>query len=298
MGWLIKDCGKDSLAYILRQTIKRLIIMALIPPHFIDTVVAIGTIIETNTHWVGTGFLFGKMVEETDDKLNKYSVYLVTNKHVLKDLSVILVRFNPQTDQSAKDYPVVLTNPATRKQVWTGHPDNEIDVAVIPVNFKHVKDEGMKCAFFESDKHTATVDELMKRETTEGDFVYVLGFPMGLVSKDRQHVFVRSGVISRIRDLFEKRGKDFVIDAPVFPGNSGGPVISKPEITSIQGTKSSNQSSLIGIVKSYIPFIDVAISQQTKRPRITFEENSGLTKIEPVDHILQTIAEAEKVNVP
>lgn len=65
-------------------------------------------------------------------------------------------------------------------------------------------------------------------------------------------------------------------------------------MTSIQGTNSSNKSRLIGIVKSYIPYIDVAISQQTNRTRITFEENSGLTKVEPVDHILQTIEEAER----
>jgi len=33
----------------------------------------------------------------------------------------------------------------------------------------------------------------------------------------------------------------------------------------------------------------MAISQQTKRPRIIFEENSGLTAVEPVDHILKTV---------
>lgn len=267
--------------------------MALIPPIYIDCVVAIGTTIESQTKWVGTGFLFGKVLEKTEDGLNKYNVYLVTNKHVLKNLEMALVRFNPQTDQSAKDYPLALKD-KNGKYIWTGHPDPEIDVAVIPVNIHKVREEGMKCSFFESDKHTLTVEELIKDEATEGDFAFVMGFPMGIIAKDRQHVFVRGGVIARIRDLFEKRGKDFVIDAFVFPGNSGGPVISRPEVTSIQGTKSSNKSRLIGIVKSYIPYIDVAISQQTNRPRITFEENSGLTKVEPVDHILQTIEEFEK----
>lgn len=272
--------------------------MALIPPIFIDCVVAVGTIIEEQTKWVGTGFLFGNLFEKAADGLNKYTVYLVTNKHVLKNLDIILVRFNPQTDQPAKDYPAQLKD-KDGKQLWTGHPDPDIDVAVLGVNINQVREEGMKCSFFESDKHTLTVDELIKDGATEGDFAYVLGFPMGIVSKDRQHVFVRGGVIARIKDLFEKRGKDFVVDAPVFPGNSGGPVISKPELTSIQGTKGSNKSRLIGIVKSYIPYIDVAISQQTNRPRITFEENSGLSKVEPVDHIIQTIEEAEKKkNVP
>ncbi len=57
-------------------------------------------------------------------------------------------------------------------------------------------------------------------ETTEGDYIYVLGFPMGLVSVDRQHAILRSGAIARIRDLFENKSRDFMIDALVFPGNS------------------------------------------------------------------------------
>ncbi len=118
---------------------------------------------------------------------------------------------------------------------------------------------------------------------------------MGIVSADRQHVFVRGGIISRIKDLFEKRSKDYVVDAFVFPGNSGGPVISKPENSSIVGTKFSNVASLIGIIKSYIPYSDIAISQQTGNPRIIFEENSGLSKVEPVDHIISTIQEAKKL---
>lgn len=227
-----------------------------------------------------------------------YNVYLVTNKHVLSSLDVILVRFNPKNDQSSKDYPVALKD-KDGKVIWTGHPDPDIDVAVIRVNINHVREEGMKCEFFESDKHVQTIDKLISEETMEGDFVYVLGFPMGIVSKERQHVFVRGGVIARIKDLFEKRAKDFVVDSPVFPGNSGGPVVSKPEMNHIEGTKPKNKADLIGIVKSYIPYTDVAISQQTNRPRITFEENSGLTRVEPVDHIIQTIKEAEKKkNVP
>jgi hypothetical protein len=44
-------------------------------------------------------------------------------------------------------------------------------------------------------------------------------------------------------------------------------------------------------VSSYIPYVDVAVSQQTKRPRITFEENSGLTQIFPVEAITQATQE-------
>ena len=78
--------------------------MALIPPYYVDTVVAIGTQVNGQTSWVGTGFLFGDLVEKTPDDSNRYNVYLVTNKHVIKDYNSIVVRFNPKDDKPAKDY--------------------------------------------------------------------------------------------------------------------------------------------------------------------------------------------------
>ena len=128
---------------------------------------------------------------------------------------------------------------------------------------------------------------------SEGASIFALGFPMGLVGDERNTVIVRSGVLARIRDTLVKPRFPFMVDATVFPGNSGGPVVSKPEIVSIRGTKSDNNANLIGIVASYVPYIDVAISQQTRKPRITFEENSGLTNVYSVDCINEAIAVAE-----
>jgi S1-C subfamily serine protease len=86
-----------------------------------------------------------------------------------------------------------------------------------------------------------------------------------------------------------KANQTFLVDAFVFPGNSGGPVVSKPEALSIEGTKSQNAAYLIGIVQSYVPYQDLAVSLQTKRPRVVFEENSGLAAVHPVDLIEETI---------
>ena len=65
--------------------------------------------------------------------------------------------------------------------------------------------------------------------------------------------------------------------------------MSKPEVVGIKGTNISKGSSLIGIVKGYLPYRDVALSQQTKRPRVIFEENTGLTAVIPVEKIRETI---------
>lgn len=264
--------------------------MALIPPFFLDTVVAIGTLNDKNeTVWIGTGFLFGYLVTPPQNP-KQYRTYLVTNKHVIQTQNIIILRFNPQTDQAATDFKESL-NDVNGNPTWTGHPDPAVDVAVLSVNADVLNQQGLIYNFFASDDHCMNIKNMHDNGVTEGDFLFALGFPMGLVSKDRKNVILRQGVIARIRDLFEKRTKDFIIDASVFPGNSGGPVILKPEMVSITGTQANASASLIGLVKSYITFQDVAVSQQTGKPRIIFEENSGLSLVEPVDHIIETIVE-------
>jgi hypothetical protein len=117
----------------------------------------------------------------------------------------------------------------------------------------------------------------------------VLGFPMGNVGVERNYVVVRQGAIARIRDSIAGTVKQFLIDATVFPGNSGGPVVTRPEITSIKGTKPLHEANLIGVVASYLPYQDIAISTQTRRPRIIFEENSGLTSVVPIDRVVEAV---------
>jgi S1-C subfamily serine protease len=81
----------------------------------------------------------------------------------------------------------------------------------------------------------------------------------------------------------------FLIDAFVFPGNSGGPVVSVPNLNAIQGTKIQDHSHLIGVVRGYLPYNDVAISQQTGQVRMISQENSGLAEVLPMDYVDETI---------
>lgn len=276
-----------------------------------DCVVAIGVLNDKGEKaWVGTGFLFGKHLSSTPDGQKHYKVYLVTNKHVLKGQSTVLLRFNPQSGQAAKDYNATVVDGGGLPK-WTGHPNDQADVAVLQVNATILQNEGMKFSFFRSDEGVLRRADMIAREVTEGDSAFVLGFPMGLMAVDHQYVILRSGALARVRDFLDSRSDEYIIDVQVFPGNSGGPVILKPELASIEGTKNQTSAGLIGLVKSYIPYRDVAISQQTGRPRVIFEENSGLSLVEPVDHILQAIdtdelrkqpvtpaAEPEKVIAP
>lgn len=263
--------------------------MAFIPLFFLDSVVAIGVPTTNNeVGWVASGFLFGQFVRQLDGDQESFSTYLVTNRHVLEGLSAIRLKFNPEEAQPAREFEVELKKPDGNR-LWVAHPNENVDVAVIPINFNILRDNKIKFGYFQSDSHTLDLKKAGEAGVSEGDFVYVLGFPMGLTGGQRQFVIVRGGTIARIRDAISRSSSDFLIDASMFPGNSGGPVIIKPELVSIEGTKSVGSSYLIGMVKSYLPYQDVAISNQTKRPRIIFEENSGLASVEPVDYIQEVI---------
>jgi hypothetical protein len=64
-------------------------------------------------------------------------------------------------------------------------------------------------------------------------------------------------------------------------------VILCPSAIAIQGTiRLINQLSRNS--EGYVPYIDIAVSQQTLHPRITFEENSGLAAVVS-DSIIETV---------
>ncbi len=242
-----------------------------------------------NRTWIASGFLYGYHLGDKPDGKKEYGIYLVSNRHILEDMAQVYLRLNPQANEPAREYTLTLLD-NNGAPLWVPHPNPEIDVAVITINIGWLEEQAMQVAYFRSDLE-ANVEKLKDLGITEGDFVYVLGFPMGFVGDLRNTVIVRGGSIARIRDVLAGTSREFLVDAFIFPGNSGGPVVSKPEALSIEGTKSQKTAFLIGIVKSYVPYRDVAISLQTKRPRVIFEENSGLAAVHSVDCIHEAIQE-------
>ena len=266
--------------------------MALIAPKYLDSVVAIGKDDGNGgVHWMGTGFLFGFRLPGHNYEENVYSIFLVSNRHVLQGQDYVYLRFNPQGGQPAQNHRLDII--VSGMNLYKRHPNiKDVDVAVVSIPQPYIDtliNNGVRPEFITYDKESFLINDLQSLGVTEGDSVFVLGYPMGLVGNTRQYVILRGGVISRIHDMLEGYSTDYIVDAPVFPGNSGGPVIIKPELVKMTGTQSQKESRLIGLVKGYITYTDVAISPQTKRQRVAFEENTGLTNVEPVDRIIETI---------
>ena len=265
--------------------------MALIPPFFLNTVVAIGNRGDDGEIALSaTGFFFGV---PNPSVVGNYFTYLVTNRHVLAPLTSPVIRMNPDGLEPAKVFDISLHD-VDGQSLWAFHPDESVDVAVTTINFQHDVLTDISWNVFESDHHALTTEGMRAAGISEANHVVVLGFPMGIVGEVRNAVLVRTGSIARLRDLFDGYGNSFLVDATVLPGNSGGPVVQLVEPVSIEGTQNQTKSNLIGIVAEYLTYSDLAVSQQTGRARVSFEENAGLAKVFPVETILACIEEWQK----
>jgi hypothetical protein len=229
---------------------------------------------------------------DPDPAKRRYEIYLVTAGHVVADhvaqgAADISVRVN-STDPTKAEGFALTAHPAPGQAGWFASPNTK-DIAAIQVNFQLLIDKGFQGAFFASDISVAKRSRLKELEVSAGDGVFVLGFPMNLAGAQRNYVIVRQGSVARVSNLLDNTSDTFLVDSFVFPGNSGGPVVLRPELVSITGTKSQTNAYLVGVVVSYEPYSDVAVSVQTKQPRVVFQENSGLADVLPIDDVENAI---------
>lgn len=270
--------------------------MALLPDFFKDCVVALGSKIERDgkeeKFYTGTGFLVGDCInpEEQDATKKMYSIYLITNKHVVDGEERMIVKFNSKDSSNTKDYEIDLIEKDGTKLYSCGDID-DADIVAISINPNILINDNSTFGFFSLDAHALTVKQMQEQKIAEGDFVYTLGFPMNLVSSEKNVPICRMGCIAYISKIlkYEIPELNFYIDSQTFPGNSGGPVIIKPEAISIEGTKNIPRAALIGILHSYIPYEETCISLQTKKITHINSENSGLTLVHPVDLIIMAV---------
>lgn len=261
--------------------------MALIPPKYLNAVVALGIPIEENeVRYIATGFLYNPPLRKRPyDREQHFEVFLVTNRHVVEGSDVIVARFNRPLNNPSQIFPIASKAEDGSAQ-WTTHPRGA-DVAVIPIPMEILEQYGIGVEVFQGNENVISREEASQR-ISEGDGVFVLGFPMGLAGEERNYTIVRHGTIARIQDWFQGN-PDMLIDSFIFPGNSGGPVVTKPEQIHITNTQSIMSSLLIGMVSSYIPYEEVAVSEQTGQRRMIFQENSGLAVVVPIDVIQETV---------
>lgn len=259
--------------------------MSMIPKNYINSVLSIGEIMPNGLHrWFASAFIVGKKI---DSKPNRWNIYLITNKHVVDGYDTVVLRFNSKDGSGVKDMPCTLK--VGNVECFSRHPSKDIDVVACKLHGGNVQSVA-NLSWFDIDDNALTLSQMKSSGVDEGCFVYAIGFPMGIVSDRIKAPIVRLGCISKIEDAFGGIGdSSYYVDAQVFPGNSGGPIVSRPELASVGNTNHNERANLIGIVNSYIPYTDRLISSQTGKTIMVHRENSGLTNVFPVDRIKEVI---------
>ena len=211
---------------------------------------------------VATGFLYAYPTSEgqADDG---FKLWLVTCKHVIqttteKNLNEIMVRLNKSGNRGKQTFR--LSHRQGEGSGWTLH--QEADVAVIPISWSVLDSREVQWETFGAGRNAMRREEAVKFGLSEGDEVFVLGFPIGWRSGRQDYPIVRHGMLAQIQGWLRKEHDTFLVDGSGFPGNSGGPIITKPQFGAIEGTKNVLGSWLLGMVSerkiSLSPVVETA----------------------------------------
>jgi Trypsin-like peptidase domain len=152
---------------------------------------------------------------------------LVTNKHVVIEQENVFLRWTLQTPQGKPDYGNFIDVKFENfSQAWLPHPDPEIDLAIIPVveMLRSLAGQGKKVFFVSLDQSIIPTENQLK-ELQPLEDVIIVGYPDGISdSKNNIPIFRRGITATPAYMQFEGR-KQFLIDAAIYPGSSGSPVL-------------------------------------------------------------------------
>jgi S1-C subfamily serine protease len=271
--------------------------MALIPPNFLKSVISIDLLIgrpeKLERKTIATGFIVGKEMGKNEKGQVQYRLFIVTNRHVFVNkngqyLKNVFFRFNKK-DEGSHLFAVNLLDEKS-EPLWLKHDQEDVDLAILPINGAEVLKVGADIFVF-TEKDSFFAKDFGKKNISAGDELFVLGFPRSISGDARNFVIIRHGIIARVDDELLKKNF-YYIDASAYPGNSGGPVIIKPEICSIEGTAHNSLAGLVGVVSGGETYSDIAISQQTGEVKAISTEQMGLVRVVPIELVFDIINSA------
>ena len=280
--------------------------MALIRPEFVRAAVKIRN---DSGSVIGTGFAYARPDDynESDPSVHTldepWRLWYVTCAHVIDAIETdqsetprrVYIEVNEESSGEGRTsigYPIEYF--WTRHREWTARcsrlgpisdrsytlDDAAVDVAVTTAP-THYKDFGKLdwwgfAPRFHMTKALMSGDNPLDATLSEGDEVFIVGFPVGFYTDVKNWPVVRQGVLAQMQPYLRGVARTFLIDGSVFGGNSGGPVITKPQPMSIEGTKQFTRNALVGMVSG-------------SRLNPGNGENADLGIVVPLDTINETI---------
>lgn len=171
----------------------------------------------------GTGFLFTFIMEN-----NTNIPLLVTNKHVIKNSckgNFVFTKANDKNEPLIGQVEHVIIK-ENFEEYWIPHPDESIDLAVLPLAglYGKMRDQGIRL-FSPPFTDDMIPTPKIKKELAGINDIYMIGYPNGIWDSHNNMPLVRRGITATDINLNYQNNSIFIIDCACFPGSSGSPVI-------------------------------------------------------------------------
>ena len=215
--------------------------------------------IETE-RFVGTGFIFEHKWKCPRTGHELTGMFLVTNKHVVVDADEGKFRFtlSARGGSAPKLGKWIGVNVGRHRwQWWAGHPAEDVDVAVFPLNPILEELSRLRASPFFS-----CVDaKLLPENSSFGGLnaverIVFVGYPNGVYDATNNLPVIRSGITATPPDVDYEGSPRFLIDASVFPGSSGSPIFAYDRGSWLSGTSDwtvgSERVVFLGVLSSVL----------------------------------------------
>lgn len=173
---------------------------------------------------VGTGTGFFYSLDQVGDR---HRPVIVTNRHVVA--GAIRGRFL-LTLQDTAGGPLVGQHRAHQitdfESCWTGHPDPDVDLCVMPIAPLLHEAQKTGAGFFFAALDQSLIPSVQEVDNMVGlENITMVGYPNGLWDRVNNLPIFRRGVLATDYRRDWNGRKEFLIDAACFPGSSGSPVL-------------------------------------------------------------------------
>ena len=173
---------------------------------------------------IGTGFFF---LLDVDEK--KQKSFIITNKHVVKDGITGIFTLHEakisgdQVNPSGQFFTVQIDD---LQHYCIPHPDNEIDLCAISIEpLKLEADKLGKNVFSIPLDPSMIINDEQLKELSAVEDILMAGYPIGLWDEYNNLPIIRRGITASHPALNFNGKSMFVIDAAIFRGSSGSPII-------------------------------------------------------------------------
>lgn len=242
---------------------------------------------------VGTAFAFGYEWDNEQGEHRSIEV-LVTNKHVIAGAATGNLFFTfadehrrPQLGEAGRYWWKGPPHDDRFENLWHGHPDEEVDITIMPLRpwRKMVERSGREIycppIYFEA---IPGLQELSESRAIEE--VLIVGYPLGLYDEVNLIPVARRGITATPL-WFDYNGRpQFLVDAAIFPGSSGSPVVIYDTIR--------GRFRFLGVVASVFEMSESGLVEAVPVPtrvelRVTMSHKLGIGVVFKASTVLETI---------